>query len=405
MSQLNSFDDSIASMSQDFDLSNPPPTPSRGRAVTLATMRGVINLFNHYFKQIDENGNRKKMTRVEKHRRWISYKQKIWDEYGRRVTGTYASENALIRRYSDPLTFLKYRLKRARNLKVSDLSEMDQAYYREIGGTDDVNDLINRTTYNIDSIRSFSQPPAKRPRLERPNILTGFHQALTTNSNQITNIQRVQNVDHNHNHNHTPPQIMVSSHPRLQSNAVSVNAIDVNSNINSPSNSSKRKPEKPELDRAIDQVAGEMDIFEQEQLLKKKIEAFEMTQEKVRALINSIKSLLGNEPQMIGAIPGIGSLDDQLQVFFDYWINQNKRIILSDVETPEMFFDQMMILKSDVMEYQTFLQKWKLMRMLKNDEFSSVWKWMVGELKISVKSQKQELDEEEKKNDDDFNLV
>ena len=405
MSQLNSFDDSIASMSQDFDLSNPPPTPSRGRAVTLATMRGVINLFNHYFKQIDENGNRKKMTRVEKHRRWISYKQKIWDEYGRRVTGTYASENALIRRYSDPLTFLKYRLKRARNLKVSDLSEMDQAYYREIGGTDDVNDLINRTTYNIDSIRSFSQPPAKRPRLERPNILTGFHQALTTNSNQITNIQRVQNVDHNHNHNHTPPQIMVSSHPRLQNNAVSVSAIDVNSNINSPSNSIKQKPEKPTLDPAIDQVAGEMDIFEQEQLLKKKIEAFEMTQEKVRALINSIKSLLGNEPQMIGAIPGIGSLDDQLQVFFDYWINQNKRIILSDVETPEMFFDQMMILKSDVMEYQTFLQKWKLMRMLKNDEFSSVWKWMVGELKISVKSQKQELDEEEKKNDDDFNLV
>ena len=198
---------------------------------------------------------------------------------------------------------------------------------------------------------------------------------------------------------------MVSSHPRWQSNAVSVNAIDVNSNINSPSNSSKRKPEKPELDRAIDQVAGEMDIFEQEQLLKKKIEAFEMTQEKVRALINSIKSLLGNEPQMIGAIPGIGSLDDQLQVFFDYWINQNKRIILSDVETLEMFFNQMMILKSDVMEYQTFLQKWKLMRMLKNDEFSSVWKWMVGELKISVKSQEQELDEEEKKNDDDFNLV
>ena len=144
MSQLNSFDDSIVSMSQDFDfqISNPPPTPSRGRAVTLATMRGVINLFNHYFKQLDNHGNRKKMTRVEKQRRWVSYKQKIWDEYGRRITGTYASEAALIRRYSDPLTFLKYRLKRARNLKVSDLSEIDQAYYKEIGGTDDPNELI-----------------------------------------------------------------------------------------------------------------------------------------------------------------------------------------------------------------------------------------------------------------------
>ena len=55
--------------------------------------------------------------------------------------------------------------------------------------------------------------------------------------------------------------------------------------MSSPSNSNKRK-QKPELDQAIDQVAGDMDIFEQEQLLKKKIEAFEMTQEKVRALVN-----------------------------------------------------------------------------------------------------------------------
>ena len=404
---MNSFDDSIASMSQDFDfqMSNPPVTPTRGRAVTLATMRGVINLFNHYFRQLDEYGNRKKMTRVEKHRRWISYKQKIWDEYGRRITGTYTSENALIRRYSDPLTFLKYRLKRSRNLKVSDLSETDQAYYREIGGTDDVNDLINRFTHNIDSIKSFSQPPAKRPRLERPNISTVSHQTLTTNSNQTTNVQGIQNVNHNHNQNYNRHQFRVSSHPRLQTNVIPVNANDANSNVSSPSNSSKRKPDKPELDQAIDQVAGEMDIFEQEQLLKKKIEAFEMTQEKVRALVNSIKSLLGNEPQMIGAIPGIGTLDDQLRIFFDYWMDQNKAIILSDVETAELFFDQMMILKSDAMEYQMFLQKWKFMRMLKNDEFFSVWKWMVTELNLSVKSQKQELDDEEKKNDDDFNLV
>ena len=123
------------------------------------------------------------MPCAEKHRRRTSYKQKNWDDCGRRVTGAYGSENALIRRYSDPLTNLKDRSKRSRNLKVSDLSGMDKAHYREIGGTDDVNNLINQTTHNTDSVRSFSQPSAKRPRLERPNILAGCHQALTTNAN------------------------------------------------------------------------------------------------------------------------------------------------------------------------------------------------------------------------------
>ena len=36
MSQINSFEDSIASMSQDFDLSNPPPTPWFGHHSALA---------------------------------------------------------------------------------------------------------------------------------------------------------------------------------------------------------------------------------------------------------------------------------------------------------------------------------------------------------------------------------
>lgn len=152
MSQMSSYNDSIASLSQDFDfqIDHPLPPIARGKSVTLATMRGVINLFNHYFKQVDELGNKKKMSRVDKHRRWISYKQKIWDDYGRRISGTYASEQALIRRYSDPLTFLKYKLKRARNLVISELSDADQAYYKEIGGTDDVNELIARTKNNFD---------------------------------------------------------------------------------------------------------------------------------------------------------------------------------------------------------------------------------------------------------------
>ena len=416
MSQMNSFEDSIASMSQDFDFQNslPPPTPARGRGVTLATMRGVINLFNHYFKQVDENGNKKKMTRVEKHRRWISYKQKIWDEYGRRITGTYASETALIRRYSDPLTFLKYRLKRARNLRVSDLSQIDQAYYREIGGTEDVDELIDQTSTNIDSIRSFSQPLVKRPRLERPTIQNGMQSNpfITTN---LANVNfQTQNRNHNLNHIPHPNHQHTGTQQRTKNRMVAVNTnvvSNVTQNVSSPTNSNNKKPTKQELDQAIEQVAGDMDIFEQEQLLKKKIEAFEMTQEKVRALIMSVKSLLSNEPQMIGAIPGIGCLDDQMQIFFDYWLNQYKERILSEVESQSLFYNQLMLLKADPMEYQSFLQKWKLMRMFKNDSFISVWKWMIKELNVSIKNAKEEADQNDQKSaedvddDDDILLV
>ena len=96
-------------------------------------MKGVVNLVIHYFKQVDEFGNRKKMSRAEKQRRWMSYKQKIWNDYDRLINGTHSSEQALIRRYGDPVTFLKYRLKRTTNLKVEDLGVEDQAYYKEIG--------------------------------------------------------------------------------------------------------------------------------------------------------------------------------------------------------------------------------------------------------------------------------
>ena len=51
------------------------------------------------------------------------------NEY-RLVKGTFNSEAALVKRYSDPISFLKYKLKRVNNLSVSDLTTQDQEYYR-----------------------------------------------------------------------------------------------------------------------------------------------------------------------------------------------------------------------------------------------------------------------------------
>ena len=141
----------------------------------------------------------------------------------------------------------------------------------------------------------------------------------------------------------------------------------------------------------MDKLNDDLDIFEQEQLLKKKIEAYEITLEKVRAMMHGVKTLLGNEPRMIGSIPGVGNLDDQLIIFFDYWLDTYKQAILSEVESKDLFLTQITLFRSDGPEFVTFLHKWKLMRIMHSDAFRPVWNWMVDEMNISVKGDKDEM--------------
>ena len=89
---------------------------------------GMIVVWNLFFPK--KQG--KRMPLEEKQRRWVCYKEKIFQEYGRNITSKYASEKALIKRYSEPLAFLRYRLKRFQNLRVSELSARDQEYYKYV---------------------------------------------------------------------------------------------------------------------------------------------------------------------------------------------------------------------------------------------------------------------------------
>ena len=89
----------------------------RNQHLTLAQMRGVKQIFKHYFPKTPG----KRMTRDEKNRRWTSYKNKIYQDYNRIITGKFSSEKALVKRYSEPLSFLKYKLKRSTNLKLSEI--------------------------------------------------------------------------------------------------------------------------------------------------------------------------------------------------------------------------------------------------------------------------------------------
>ena len=87
---------------------------------------GMKVVWNHFFPKTPG----KRMSVEEKSRRWAAYRQKIYQEYGRIITSKFSSEKSLIKRYSEPLAFLHYRLKRFHDLRVSDLSPRDLEYYK-----------------------------------------------------------------------------------------------------------------------------------------------------------------------------------------------------------------------------------------------------------------------------------
>ena len=114
---------------------------------------------------------------------------------------------------------------------------------------------------------------------------------------------------------------------------------------------------------------------------------YEITKQKWTALRNSIESHFMNDPQLIGALPGI---EQQETVAFDCWLNKYKHIIKDDREIQgnvELLLDQMCILKEDMTEWNNFLTKWKLNRIFYNDNFHIVWNKIKDHLNIKHHAQ------------------
>ena len=329
-------------------------TPKSTKHLTFAQARGVIQIFNHYFPK----NTGKRMNRDEKKKRWNSYKAKILNEYGRAITGKFSSEKALVKRYSDPLSFLKYRLKRANNLRVSDLTVSDQQYYKEIGGLDDVNELIKKT-YNIDSIEKLVNPRKKRRLMVNTNNNNYNNQNIEESKNDEASIELLlPNLNNNTNSNnlirHSARNINNNNNNNDNNNNNNSNNLNANYNDNSiPPKTETMSIRDLKMTQALSNLNDKMDVFEQELLEKKKIEIYEITKQKVSALKNSLQTSIINEPHLIGFIPGIGSYESQLSIAFDCWLNEYKQTLVQDNSLKnklDIFIEQIMTLKSDPME-------------------------------------------------------
>ena len=231
------------------------------RHLTYPQIRGVIQIFNHYFPK-----NGKRMSKDERNRRWINYKNKIFRDYGRVIAGKLDSEKAYVKRYSKPLDFLKYKLKRSTNLNIKDLpNEADREYYFEIGGLEDVEALKAKTyDINYDSIQRVANNfenynnsrRRKRRRIEANNDTSNHNHNIATDTNMVMNSQA------------QTPQIVI--------NEPSISGIEPippplrRSNDNSQRTRPKRES-NAKLDEALVNLHDKLNTFEQEVLEKKKI--------------------------------------------------------------------------------------------------------------------------------------
>lgn len=356
---LNTFDSDVVSVD-----SNATRTSSH---LTFAQIRGLVKLFNYYFVNKDASGRTRRLPRQELNKRWVSYKKKVFEDYGKVVKGTLNSEKAFVKRYSEPLSFLKYKLKRAKNLRVTDLSEPDQAYYFEIGGTENVDSLIQQQM-NVDSVdKVFNVLPTKRRRLNPPDW-----QILSTQSSSC--------IDY--------------ADPLLTPASLAATVPGTFEDIYPPATSVSIQPKRERggiYTQALNNLDQKLTQYEQEQLEKKKSEINALFSEKCQVIMDNVNACLNNRPELIGFIPFCPA-EEQVTNAFDNWLHEQREMIRNDVADISTFFMQISTLRGDERDWRNFVHIWKLHRIFFNENDKKVWDWVVQELNVEVKSDKEEAD-------------
>lgn len=317
-------------------------------------VRGIVALYKQYFPDKDEYGRKRRMSRKEMESRFKGYKVAVFRDYGRRVKGTLNSEKTYIKRHTEPLSFLKYKLKRAKNLDVMDLTLADRLYYHEIGGKDGVDDIEGyfNDQPNVDSISSALGPPAQRRRLN------------STCSSVISE-----------------PLVVT-----LEDVEASVLAIPP-------------KLETPQFTDTLKEILNKTTAYEREQIEKKKVEVQTLFGEKCAIMVKHVQKCLEEHPELIGFIP-LTSGEEQGTNALDYWIKQHASEIKSQIRDISLFLIQVGALRSSDDDWRAFVHGWKLRRLMYDDEFSAVWKWMVTELNLELKSDKEEMDADDEPEED-----
>lgn len=345
----------------------------RGPQFTLPQIRSFIPVFNYYFKVPTVNGQKKRMPRAEKEAKWKTYRARMLKEFKRKVGEKFASEVRFIKRHTDPMMFLQYKLGRYDNLDPADLSNEQLEYYKEIGGTSDVQEML-RLKLNIDALEKVT--PRKRKHPDPVDLSSD-----ASNSATISLLNDDNHHDDRVNHNR-----------RVSIDDDMSTIMDTLSNGNEFQTFSEEAvvSEIPKMenisamDTALNTLSGGFTLYERELLDKKKSETFELFQEKLKAVEGHTVSLYRQRPELIGTMIGGSSLEDQMNIAFDFWVKDNMNEIRKRVFTVEDFTDQVTTARQKADAWYAFLMKWKLTRITAEDKFDVLWKLLVNDDSIDI---------------------
>ena len=353
----NSADNEALDMTQESDVTTSAvASGGRGKHMDYGQVRGLTKLFEYKFVHKDHHGRNRRVSKQLLNEMFNGYKDQVLREYGRVIKGTLASEKvfyfisfqvfqienmkqAFYKRYTDPLTFIKYKLKRSTDLVVTELRDEDQAFYYEIGGKATMEDLL-RDQASIQSIGDG----AAGIRRKRPRI------APAVSSQELKE------------------DTLVDS-PHLE-----MPKVEGDDNQYTP---------------ALHQLKSQMTAYQLEQLKQKRIEIASLFQEKCTALLNMCSECLSSRPELIGLIPFSAS-EEQTGNAFDYWLHHHVSKINESVQEMSLFKRQITSLRDDEKAWKKFLHGWKLERILFGDDFLKIWEWIVTELNVAIKNDKEE---------------
>lgn len=127
-----------------------------------------------------------------------------------------------------------------------------------------------------------------------------------------------------------------------------------------------------------------MDAHELEMLKKKTVEIDQITRQKVAAMTDSVKQMFLHRPDMIGCIPG---LDNQVTLAFNLWLRHFKPAMKLDPTIGadfDGFARRLMSIQRDADIWRTFVEQWRMARILYNDNFGDVLETVKGGLGIAA---------------------
>ena len=337
-----------------------PPKPvslrtqrkKRGRHMSLAQIRGIIRVYKSNFEQMVD-GKKRKFSKEVKEQKFKAYKKQLLHEFGRKMAGTLKSEKKFIKLYTDPLTFLTAKNGKNATLDPSKLDPDQYVYYKEIGGTDDVEELFLRRS-NVDSMSQAMQMLPQKRRRQHVVALEGEESLASTHLSDEDVLDDFQ----------LPPALSQRIMPPLES---------------SQTTNSKMKRAQPR-DAALHQLSDGLAIHEQQLFEKQKREAYQMLTQRMNAMSDHTQTELEKKPQMIGC--GIGRLDDQMNIAFDMWIHEHLSEIKERIRDIQDLARAVFQKRQHPDSWSTFLADWKLQRIISENDFTTIWGVIANHLEI-----------------------